>query len=211
MTDMRRFRILALHGYHGSAAVLRRQMGPFVAAMPASVEIVYVDAPSLAAGDFGWWHAGSGGWERTRAWATRLFREAGGFDGVFGFSQGAALTGLLAGLQETRTGDPHEDIGFGFAVMVGGFKSDAAEPDDLFTRPLRLPSVHVIGRNDGVVPPNESRRLAAQFLDPLVLEHSGGHVVSGDPVVTRPIADLLERLSCASPSPPAHGLSGASR
>jgi hypothetical protein len=40
----------------------------------------------------------------------------------------------------------------------------------------------------------ESRRLADQFTDPLVLEHLGGHVVPDDPAVTRPIATLLEHL-----------------
>lgn len=209
MIGLRDLRVLCLHGYHGSAAVLRTQMARFVAALPASVDFVYVDAPSLAAGDYGWWHAGSGGWERTRTWATQMFRSTGGFDGVFGFSQGAALTGLLAGVQETRTGDPHEDINFDFAVMVGGFKSDAAQPDDLFTDPLRVASVHVIGRTDRVVPPVESRRLADQFTDPLVLEHPGGHVVPDDDAVTRPIVELLERLSGASPSPPPHGVSEA--
>jgi hypothetical protein len=208
---VRELRILCLHGYHGSAAVLRTQMARFVAAMPADVEFVYFDAPSLAAGDYGWWHASSGGWERTRTWATQLFRSTGGFDGVFGFSQGAALTGLLAGVQQTRIGDPHEDINFDLAVMIGGFKTDAAEPDDPFTHPLGVPSVHVIGRTDGVVPPAESRRLADQFTDPLVLEHPGGHVVPDDPAVTRPIVDLLEHLSGANPSPPAHGLSEAGR
>jgi hypothetical protein len=59
----------------------------------------------------------------------------------------------VIGVRETHTGDPHEDVDFDFAVMVGGFKTDAAEPDHLFTHPLRVPSVHVIGRTDGVVPP----------------------------------------------------------
>jgi pimeloyl-ACP methyl ester carboxylesterase len=200
---MRDLRILCLHGYHGSAAVLRRQMAALTAAMPADVEFVYVDAPPLAEGDFGWWHAGAGGWERTRKWATRLFRSTGGFDGVFGFSQGAALTGLLAGLQQTRTGDPNHDLRFEFAVMVGGFKSDAAEPDDLFARPLTVPSIHVIGRTDVVVPPNESRWLADAFIDPWVLEHAGGHVVPGHPAVTGPVAALLKRVADDHRRPPA--------
>ena len=34
-----------LHGYHGSGAILRRQMAPLAAAIPAYVELVYVDAP----------------------------------------------------------------------------------------------------------------------------------------------------------------------
>src|SRR5260221_3974653 len=55
---MRDLRILCLHGCHGSAMILRRQMEPLAAALPASVEFVYVNAPSLATGDFGWWHGG---------------------------------------------------------------------------------------------------------------------------------------------------------
>jgi pimeloyl-ACP methyl ester carboxylesterase len=191
---MTHLRILCLHGYHGSAVVLRRQMAAFTTAMPADVEFVYVDAPSLAEGDFGWWHAGSGGWQRTREWANRLFRSADGFDGVFGFSQGAALAGLLAGLQQARSGDANHDIRFTFALMVGGFKSDAADPHDLFDRQLTVPSIHVIGRTDMVVPPNESRLLAEAFVDPLVLEHGGGHVIPGDPAVTGPIAAFLKHV-----------------
>jgi hypothetical protein len=198
----RHLRILCLHGYHGSGAVLRRQMAALTAAMPADVEFVYVDAPSLAEGDFGWWHAGAGGWDRTREWATRLFRSTGGCDGVFGFSQGAALTGLLVGLQQARTGHVNHDIQFEFAVMVGGFKSDAAEPDDLFDRPLSVPSIHVIGRTDMVVAPKESRLLADAFIDPLVLEHAGGHIVPGDPAVTGPVAALLKQVADDHPHLP---------
>ena len=40
--------MLCLHGYHGSAAILRGQMAPPAAALPSNVELVYVDAPSLA-------------------------------------------------------------------------------------------------------------------------------------------------------------------
>lgn len=59
-------RMLCLYGYHGSAAILRRQIAPLVAVLPAHVELVFVDAPSLSSGDLGWWHEGFRGWERTR-------------------------------------------------------------------------------------------------------------------------------------------------
>ena len=88
--------MLCLHGYHGSATILRRQMAPLAAAIPPRVELVYVDAPSLAEGDFGWWTRGSPAGQ-TSAWAVELLRSGPPFDGIFGFSQGAALTGLLAG------------------------------------------------------------------------------------------------------------------
>ncbi len=81
---MRDLRMLCLHGYHGSGAILRRQMAPLAAAIPANVELVYVDAPSLSAGDFGWWHEGFRGWERTRDWAVELLPAGPRIDGIFG-------------------------------------------------------------------------------------------------------------------------------
>jgi hypothetical protein len=54
---MEKLRVLCLHGYHGNAQVLRRQLAPLANGLDGLVEFVYVDAPSLAAGDFGWWHA----------------------------------------------------------------------------------------------------------------------------------------------------------
>src|SRR5262245_20185651 len=53
----RRLRILCLHGYHGSGAILRRQMATWPDELASLADFVYVDAPSLADGDFGWWHA----------------------------------------------------------------------------------------------------------------------------------------------------------
>src|SRR5882672_4346473 len=119
--------VLCLHGYHGNAEILRRQMAPLASSI-SEVEFVYVDAPSLAERDFGWWHSPARGWDRSRAWAVDLFATQPRFDGVFGFSQGGAMTGLLAGLREARLGDADSPIDFDFAIIVGGFKNDAPQP-----------------------------------------------------------------------------------
>jgi hypothetical protein len=125
----RRLRILCLHGYHGSGAVLRRQMATWPSELATVADFVYADAPSLADGDFGWWHAvdseqdpagddpGVGdrhrhykGWARTRDAIVSAFEKQGPFDGVLGFSQGAALAALLVGLRAAvappRRSDP---------------------------------------------------------------------------------------------------------
>ena len=179
-------RILCLHGYHGSADVLRRQMASVAAAVPADVELVFVDAPTLATGDFGWWHEGFRGWERTRDWAVELFG-AQRFDGVFGFSQGAALTGLLAALRETGA----TPITFDLAIMVGGFTSTARQHASLFTHRLHVPSLHVMGRNDVVIPIRDSQLLAERFAEPVIVEHTGGHVIPDDPAITTRIAAFM--------------------
>jgi fermentation-respiration switch protein FrsA (DUF1100 family) len=185
-------RVLCLHGYHGSAAILRRQMAPLAGSL-ADIEFVYLDAPSLASGGFGWWHEGFSGWEHTRDWITGQLSTGPRIDGLFGFSQGAALTGLLAGLRESPQAP--RGLDFGFAIMVGGFTSFLPQHADLFRRPLAIPSVHVIGRSDGIVPASDSVRLADRFTDPLVLEHGGGHVIPGDRAVAEPIARFLARFA----------------
>jgi hypothetical protein len=53
----------------------------------------------------------------------------------------------------------------------------------------------VIGRSDGVVPRSDSLKLAGRFADPLVLEHSGGHVIPGNQAVAEPIARFLTRYA----------------
>jgi hypothetical protein len=223
-------RILCLHGYHGGAEILRRQMAPLVSAVRASsarasststssakasarndLEFVYVDAPSLTERDFGWWHSPSRGWDRTRAWAIDIFGSGPGFDGVFGFSQGAAFTGLLAGMRSTLAEDPAladdravNPIRFDFALMVGGFKNDAPQHAELYRHRFNLPSVHIIGRTDGIIPPNQSQDLADQFENPLILRHRGGHIVPDDRAVVEGVARFLDRMSSGpvlSPGP----------
>jgi predicted esterase len=182
-------RVLCLHGYHGSGSILRDQMKSLAATLPPNIEFVYVDAPSLATGDFGWWHEGFDGWERTRDWAIDLVCDGPRFDGVFGFSQGAALAGLLTAEQENGSAPP--EFRFDFVVMVGGFTSDLPKHAELFRHKLTTPSIHVIGRSDVIVPRRDSLRLADRFADPLVLEHPGGHIVPGRDAVAGPIADFL--------------------
>jgi fermentation-respiration switch protein FrsA (DUF1100 family) len=179
-------RMLCLHGYHGSAAVLRRQIAPLAAVLPADVELVFVDAPSLARGDFGWWHDGLLGWERTRDWAIELLSDQQ-FDVIFGFSQGAALAGMLAAVRESES----VPISFDAVVMVGGFTSTLPKHAHLFQHKLQVPSLHVTGRRDGIVPMRDSLLLAERFAHPVIVEHGGGHVIPAEAALTTRIADFM--------------------
>ena len=109
---------------------------------------MYVDAPSLSEGDFGWWHDGFRGWERTRDWAVELAAHRTAIDGVFGFSQGAALTGLLAALRDSRPAR----VAFEFAIMVGGFTSTSRSTPRCSRQKLTVPSVHVTAAPTGSCP-----------------------------------------------------------
>jgi pimeloyl-ACP methyl ester carboxylesterase len=205
MTGVRELRVLCLHGLHGSAAILRSQMAELASEMPANVEFVYLDAPSLSSGDFGWWRDDFRGWERTLEWAIDVFDSQPRFDGIFGFSQGAALAGLLAAVNQSEQDGSAGKTWFDFAVMVGGFKSDPPSHSALFRSQLTLPSAHVMGQRDVIIPIGQSRELANQFAGPLVLEHSGGHVVPGIEAVTDPLARFFTDMAGAPVEGVAHG------
>ena len=195
-------RLLCLHGNRGTGATLRRQMAPLADALPAEIEFVYIDAPSLALGGFGWWHEGFTGWERSRDWIVERLSAGPRIDGLFGFSQGGALTGLLAALRESPLAP--DGLDFRFAIMVGGFTSFLPQHASLYRRPLTIPSVHVIGRSDAIVPRSDSLELAGRFTDPLILEHGGGHVIPADRAVAEPIARFLARFASAARTGAAH-------
>ncbi|HWL87339.1 MAG TPA: alpha/beta hydrolase fold domain-containing protein [Polyangiaceae bacterium] len=209
-----KLKILCLHGYHGSARILRTQMAPLAAGLESLADFVFVDAPSIAAGDFGWWHAVNDerdpprddpgvdgprrhykGWARTRDAIIALFAAQGPFDGVFGFSQGAALTGLLVGLRAPDgRPTPEQPLVFDFAMMVGSFPSNDPELARLYTRrdSYALPSLHLFGRSDGVVPAEDSLALASHFASPTLVEHDGGHVIASDARVRDRVRTFLE-------------------
>ncbi len=192
-------RLLCLHGYHGNKNVLRQQLAPLASGLESVAEFVTVDAPSLAEGGFGWWHGNFpsssgnyGGWDRTSAWLTDLFAREPRFDGVFGFSQGAALAGLLPGMRAE-----HGPVAFDFAVMVGGFRSEMPAHQNLYAKEeeYALPSLHIMGTSDVIVPAADSRVLAGQFASPIVLEHAGGHVIPGTPAVRDRVAAFLREMA----------------
>jgi predicted esterase len=207
---MRKIRILCLHGYHGSAKTLQTQMRPLTQGLESLAEFVCVDAPSLAIGDFGWWHAISNvgndpehagvdhttmryeGWPKTKTSLISLFKQSAPFHGVFGFSQGAALTSLLVGLRSPC--EAEDRISFDFAMMVGGFASNDGSHAYLYQRSSEygLPSVHIIGGSDFVVPNVHSDRLASFFKNPLILRHSGGHVIPGNPQVRNSMVAFIQ-------------------
>jgi pimeloyl-ACP methyl ester carboxylesterase len=220
--NMKKLRILCLHGYHGNAVALRSQMRALTESAGAPAEFVHVDAPSLQHGDHGWWHAQRGaaaatgdpgvaasparyqGWGRTRDRVVSLFHRAGPFDGIFGFSRGAALAGLLVGLRAPDgLPGPEKPLAFGFAIMVGGFPASAPELARFYedTPSYCLPSLHILGRSDRIVAPESSRRLAAHFPGAIVLEHDAGHIIAATHEVSTRFAAFLRQQ--AETTPPA--------
>jgi pimeloyl-ACP methyl ester carboxylesterase len=95
--------------------------------------------------------------------------------------------------------------------MAGGFTSFLPRHSGLFPRPLTIPSVHVIGRSDGIVPRSDSLKLAGRFTDPLVLEHDGGHVIPAGRAVAEPFARFLARFDSSARTGASHERTGSAQ
>ncbi|XP_058019890.1 esterase OVCA2 [Ahaetulla prasina] len=179
-------RLLCLHGYGQNAERFRARTGALRKALRGRARLLYLDAPHRlpaeeqpgpegggGGGPRGWWPEAAARPEpeaALRAVAAAL-AELGPVDGLLGFSQGAALAGLLCALRERGDGR----FPFGFVLLVAGFP--VAEAAGAAAGALRVPSLHVFGRDDRVIPAAESRALAERFARPALLAHDGGHFV----------------------------------
>lgn len=115
----------------------------------------------------------------------------GPFDGIMGFSQGAAFVAMLCSLQEQKL---EPEFSFRFAILVAGFQSACKEHQKFYSAPLQIPSLHVFGLEDRVIPDNMSRELLPSFQDPQVLTHPGGHFVPAASVQRQSYQDFLMRF-----------------
>lgn len=195
-----KLRILALHGFRGSGAALRRHARAFSAGVAAEAELEFVDAPARRDGVVGWWRAleetgpdGSkavryDGWATSRDFLIEHCQKQGPFDGLLGFSQGAALLGLLAALGAPKVS---------FAILISGFRSADPEHARFYDGGIQLPSAHIIGRADDIVLGPRSHALAASFQAPLIVEHEGGHVVPGSADVRDALLSFLRKMRAA--------------
>lgn len=99
----------------------------------------------------------------------------GPFDGLLGFSQGAALAAYVCALGQA--GDPRFPLPR-FIILVSGFcPRGLGLKEPIFQSPMSLPSLHIFGDTDRVIPSQESMQLANRFLGAITLTHSGGHFI----------------------------------
>ncbi len=70
---------------------------------------------------------------------------------------------------------------FKFVILIAGFKSLSTKHlelyDKLMGQLIDIPSLHIIGENDQIIAKWKSEQLLQYFLNPVVIYHSGGHLV----------------------------------
>ncbi|XP_073472716.1 esterase OVCA2 [Aquarana catesbeiana] len=197
-------RILALHGYWQNERSFWERTGSLRKNLKNRAELVMISAPLLipeppdidsneGGADIqredprGWWFSDPEqssfnamdetstciGLEESLQAVAKAFSELGPFNGILGFSQGAAVVAMICALKQR--GDPR--FQFDFAILVAGFKSRATEHAQFYQMPITVPSLHVYGDTDRVIPGEMSQELASYFMNPILLTHTGGHYI----------------------------------
>lgn len=163
-----------------------------------------------------WWHLNRdgppfycNGLDVALARIADRIREEGPFDGVVGFSQGAAAAMMVASLLESGRKDVFGRAGTAggmpyptafisenaviqpplkFVVAISGFGGTRVPEYQAFYHPkITTPALHILGRADGFIKPAMSQEVIGACADSKVLYHSGGHSV--------PKADELESMN----------------
>ncbi|NXP04958.1 OVCA2 Esterase, partial [Thinocorus orbignyianus] len=206
-------RLLGLHGYRQSGRRFHQRTGALRKALRGCAELVAVDAPHLVPGGGGedddggdpprgWWFsrpdafdagevaAAPAGLEESLSAVEAAMAEHGPFDGLLGFSQGAALAAMVCALR--ARGDPRFPVAF--AILVAGFASRAPAHAHFYRDPISLPTLHVVGDADAVIAAPLSRELAQHFVEPTVLTHTGGHFVPAAAPQKKVYLDFLDRF-----------------
>lgn len=62
-----------------------------------------------------------------------------------------------------------------FAIMAAGFRSGSLAHANYYEDLNTIPSLHIWGDSDDIIPSDMSKSLAQCFDEPTIVEHSGGH------------------------------------
>lgn len=134
-----------------------------------------------------------------------IIDEYGPFDGVVGFSQGAAAaaTALLYSQSIDGTAPPLFKFAIFFCstaaldvVSVSDSSEEVCPAKDLLLPPI--PTVHVVGQKDDVRSQSMALHGLAEEQYARLITHEGGHWIPKDAVFARKMQDAMEWAMLAS-------------
>lgn len=187
-------RVLCLHGYRQDADSFKNKLGSFRKFAGKYADFVFISAPHVAAPleaaadpveqQRSWWankddgtFKGTNkggpayGFQESLHAVEEAWKTQGPFQGLLGFSQGACFVGLICGLAKKKLTSIRPE----FAVLSSGFISGSLVHMSAYEERITIPTLHVYGLTDEIIPKDMSESLAAHFKNVEVLEHNGGH------------------------------------
>ncbi|XP_047337859.1 rhodanese-like domain-containing protein 6 [Impatiens glandulifera] len=132
------------------------------------------------------------GFDTSLAHLKNLIAQTGPFDGLLGFSQGAAMTASVSALRGQLKGE----IDFRFVILCSGFAINLSDQD---LGSIDCPSLHIFGSEvgkDRQIACEASRELVSLF-DPgsaVIIEHEFGHIIPPRSPYLDKIKDFLKRF-----------------
>ncbi|XP_049403303.1 rhodanese-like domain-containing protein 6 [Solanum stenotomum] len=132
------------------------------------------------------------GFDISIAYLKDLYSKTGPFDGILGFSQGAAMAALVCLHQQKLRGE----MEFRFAILCSGF---AVNMNNCQQGSINVPSLHIFGNDKGKdrqIESQASRHLASVFENgcSVVIEHDFGHIIPTRPPYIEQIKEFLKRF-----------------
>ncbi len=190
-------RILALHSFRTSGLIFEKQLrisGLYnLLTQDLNAEVTFVNSPHSASGPipqdvlmafpsddyYEWWNATLD--EEQNTWNYQNCDESleylysvwkeDEFDGIIGFSQGAAMSALLAAMlkKDNAMRIPK------FIICISGIKVRDPRFVPYYKAISDLPSAHIFGQHDPVK--ILTNKLVKCFDSPVILTHERGHIV----------------------------------
>lgn len=132
------------------------------------------------------------GFERSIEYLKTVFSEKGPFDGILGFSQGAAMAALVSAHREEFKGE----IDFRFVILCSGFCVNMGGYEE---GSINLPSLHIFGHKEGKdrqIDCEASKQLTSLFENgcSVIIEHDSGHIIPTRSPYIGEIKDFLQRF-----------------
>ncbi|GAB2246389.1 hypothetical protein Droror1_Dr00001882 [Drosera rotundifolia] len=126
------------------------------------------------------------GFNESLTYLNTVFSEKGPFDGILGFSQGAAMGALICAKKGTCNVPA---VDFRFAILCSGFGVNLAGSSK---GSINIPSLHIFGNlvgKDRQIPAQASLDLASYFEEGsrMIIQHNSGHLI---PTMSPSIDDL---------------------
>ena len=189
-----RLRILCLHGAHQTDSIFRQRIQRLEAALRDVAALTFVTGPlELPPADAGsaplntWYSETSGGSSLAQ------LAEIWAFDGVLGFSAGAATAMAVS----TR---PKLFPGLRFAILAGAPEQPAPSDAEFWgspagAQPLSTPSLFFVSPEDAAVPMASSLAASRRFVNPRVHEHDKGHALPTRQIDSRAVAEFLAQFA----------------